>query len=497
MRLEAYLLGPTIVGAAVLGLIASACGTGAPLRPNVLVISVDSLRRDRVSAYGYRPRFAPAESTTPAVDRLAREGVLFQDAFATTSWTLPSHMALFTGLEDGLHGVTDNTKVLDPAIETMAQSFRARGYQTAGFYSGPNLHPAFGFGAGFDVYENASGVPLDDEAFALASKQQDALLAVHNRSHSGLTSPEVNRRGLDWLGNAAEADEPFFLFLHYWDPHYNYDPPAEYEARFDPDYNGTASGSKFIYSRDIKSPRDMQHILSLYDAEIRYTDDHITSVLDRLDELNLADDTLVVFVSDHGEEFYDHGKKGHQRNFFDESVRIPVVMRWPKGLPAGTVVEEQVRMQDLFPTLAELADVGLPGYVTGTSLVALTRGGKAAPPAQLFELSLPRRGTRLSGLRQRGLYVVWDHTKQVGTFFNMRLDPRQLRPRKFDDLEGSKLPAARLLRERLAWLESQRSNLPSTQGHADLDQLPAGLEADLSAQGYLGDGSAPDQERSE
>jgi len=484
MRQDTFLLG--------LGLVLSSfglgsCGSSEAVRPNVLVISVDSLRRDHVSAYGYTPIFAKGEATTPAVDALAAEGVLFEDAVSTTSWTLPSHMALMTGLEDTLHGVTDNAKRLDPAIETMAEVLGARGYRTAGFFSGPNLHPVFGFGQGFGQYENASGVELPDAAFEASAEDENALLSVHNDSHQGLTSPEVNRRGLEFLDSAADTDEPFFLFLHYWDPHYNYVPPAEYAARFDPDYAGESDGSRFIYTYDIKSPRDMQHILSLYDAEIRYTDDHIARVLARLDDLGLADDTLVVFVSDHGEEFFEHGKKGHQRNFFEESIRVPMVMRWPGHLPAGERVIGQVRLQDVLPTVAELVDVAPPSYVTGTSLVDLVEGGGEAPPAQLFELNLPRRDTHRFGLRQSGLYVYWDQTEKTGAFYDLRTDPKELRPTPLGALATSDLPAAKLLRARLAAAEEARASVPSTPGHTGLDGLPDELERSLRANGYLGD----------
>lgn len=469
-----------------------ACGGEATkARPNVLLISVDSLRRDHVSAYGYQSPHAKGERTTPAVERLAAEGTLFADAVSTTSWTLPAHMALFTGLEDQLHGVTNNAKRLDPAITTLPQLFAARGYRTGGFFTGPNLHPIFGFGAGFELYENASGEVLPDEAFEKSAQDENALLAVHNQSHAGLTSPELNRRGLAWLDDAATREEPFFLFLHYWDPHYNYEPPAEYATRFDPDYTGTASGANFIYSRDVKTPRDMQHILALYDAEIRYTDDHIARVLERLDSLGLAEDTLVVFVSDHGDEFYEHGKKGHQRNFFDESVRVPLVMRWPGHVPAGLVVEPQVRIQDIMPTVAELADLAPASYVTGESLMPLLRGASQGPPAQVFDLELPRRNTHLSGLRESDRMVVWDHVAELGALYNLRTDPQQLHPTPFRDLATSTIAPIQLLRERLAELEAQRQDLPFTPGFGDLDQLPEALEADLRAQGYLGDGEPP------
>lgn len=461
-------------------------GTSSVSRPNVLLISVDSLRQDHVSAYGYKTVHAGGEITTPAVDRLAREGVLFENALTSTSWTLPSHMALMTGLEDSLHGVSDNSKRLDPAIGTLAEMLSARGYQTAGFFTGPNLHPIFGFGAGFETYTNASGVALSDELFELAESDKNALATVHRRSHAGLTSPELTDRGLAWLDEHGQGTDPFFLFMHFWDPHYNYDPPDEYRERFDGGYEGPTNAAHFLYSRTIKTPRDMQHILAMYDAEIRYTDDHITRLLDRLDSLGLADNTLVIFVSDHGEEFYEHGKKGHQRNFFDESVQIPLVMRLPGTLPAGTRIEALARIQDILPTICEITDTAAPEHVTGLSLKPLIDGQNEVSRVQSFALELPRRERKMSGVRGDDLLVVWDHAEQRGSFYDLNLDPKELQPHHFDDLETSELEPVKLLRERLADLEELRSKLPVTAGHGGVESLPQGLEDDLRKNGYLG-----------
>lgn len=467
-------------------LLASACGSDAPSHPNVLVISVDSLRMDHVSAYGYKPTYAPHERTMPTVDRLAREGALFTNAITTTSWTLPSHMALFTGLNDRLHGVVDNAKSLDPALQTLAEALQANGYRTGGFFTGPNLHPAFGFDHGFDVYEDATDSELPEELFARTTDDLNGLLEVHVQSHSGITSPALTERGLAWLDEAADSGEPFFLFMHYWDPHYNYEAPQEYRDRFDPHYDGPVDAEKFIYAYNIRTPRDVQHVRAMYDAEIRYTDDHIAKLIARLDALGLTDDTIIVFTADHGEEFYEHGKKGHQRNFFSESVRIPLVIRYPHRIDPGTVVTPIVRIQDIMPTVLELTDTGVPAYATGASLLPLMEGAEEGPGPQLLELDLPRRDMHLSGLRDENMLVVWDHVEQKGEYYDLRVDMRELQPVVFDDLTtNDKLPV-RMLREALVEQELLARELPRTAGHAELEVLPPELVADLESAGYLG-----------
>ena len=483
-RLRRAWLGRSLAG---LLLVSAACSQAPAPRPNILLISVDSLRADHVSAYGHRSPLAPnGDPTMPAVDQLAAGGVLFRNAMTTTSWTLPSHMALMTGMNDSLHGVMDNAKSLDPAIQTLAEALKAQGYQTGGFYTGPNLHETFGFSQGFDAYKNASGDELPDELFARTTEEDNKLAKLHNRSHHGVTSPLLTQMSTDWLDQAAQKDAPFFLFMHFWDPHYNYEPPDDYAARFDPNYTGSTDPSQFIYSRDVKSPRDMQHILAMYYAEIRYTDDHIAHVLKRLDELGLTEETLVVFTADHGDEFFEHGKKGHQRNFFTESIHIPLVIRYPGKIMPGTVVEPQVRIQDVLPTICELLDIPVPPYVNGMSLVDLIEGGTKGPPSQALELNLPRRGIHLSGLRNKDMLVVWDFAEGKGEYFDLHIDPRELKPNPFTDLETSNVLPVRLLREQLAELAAQRAAVPRTGGHSDLESLPEDLTSDLEAMGYLG-----------
>jgi len=457
-------------------------------RPNVLLISVDSLRRDHVSAYGYRNYLSPKVATTPAVDRLAAEGVRFDDAVSSTSWTLPSHMALMTGLPDILHGVVNNEKRLDPALSTLAELLGARGYQTGGFFTGPNLHPIFGFNQGFDTYESCSEVAMPIDAFQ-GTKNPDRL-HMHEESHGGLTSPALLERSMEWLNGAAAKDDPFFLFVHWWDPHYDYGPPQLYADMFDPDYAGDADATKFYQGGQAKTARDMDHVLSMYDAEIRYTDDHIAKLIDRIDSLGLAEETLIIFTADHGDEFYEHGKKGHQRNFYDESVRLPLVMRMPSELPAGEIVNRMVRIQDLAPTILDLCDVAAPTYFEGTSLRSLwdktaAQDVVAMSPIQVFELDLPARDMLKTGLRRKDVKVTWDYLQNMGEIFNLREDPKELHPRVFTDFETSEIPAVRFLREKLEELELRRADLPRTPGHTGVDDLPQDLADELAGFGYL------------
>jgi len=476
----------------LLALLASSCGRAdvpKTKRPNLLLISVDSLRRDHVSPYGYRPAFALGQETTPAIAKLAEEGVLFEDASSTTCWTLPAHMALMTGMPGALHGVTDNRRQLDPAITTLAEALQAKGYATGGFYSGPNLHPAFGFGAGFETYENCSGKVLSAAAFdhALAGGDNSELVALHHGSHSGLSSEALLTQSGEWLENAADGDQPFFLFVHWWDPHYDYTPPGELASAFDPDYTGKQLGTNFLDVRRKPKARDLEHILALYDAEIRHTDDHIGKLLERLEQLAMADDTLVVFTADHGDEFFEHGFRGHQRTLYEEAVQIPLVMRLPGVLPAGKRAAGNASLQDVYATVADLLDVPAPNYGLGASLRTLWEDGDDGRTHYL-ELNLPHRDLQLSAVRSGYTKVIWDHGSDTGEIFDLRSDPLEQTPRKFRGLfDQSQVgsPELALLRTELARLERSRAALPRTPGFSGDQELSESLADELASFGYL------------
>jgi len=467
--------------AAALPLALGACD-GSPARPHVLILSLDSVRADHVSAYGRANPLHPDQRTTPAFERLAAEGVLFETAVSTTSWTLPSHMALLTGLPDGLHGVYDNEQHLDPALETLPELLGRHGYARGGFFSGPNLHPAFGFAQGFETYENC-GVRAPLEVFE--SEQEGRFRPLHRASHDSVTSDALVERAGAWIGaRLDEGERPFFAFVHWWDPHYDYLAPAEYVALFDDDYAGEWTGVHVVDTRKPFERRDIEHVRALYDAEIRYTDDRIAELLALLDERGVAGDTLVVLTSDHGEEFYERSRWGHQRSLYDEVLRIPLVLRWPGRVPAGVRVRGQARLQDVYATVADLVDVAPASYVEARSLAPLWEDPAHPGYPQPLLLRVPHREIHLSGLRDGERKVLWDHVAGRGWIWNLARDANELRPTPFDDLATSRHPGVTALREWLAEEERRRAELPRTEGHGSAT-LSEELRADLRAHGYL------------
>jgi arylsulfatase A-like enzyme len=474
---------------------AVACGAdiGSARARGVLLISVDSLRADHVSSYGYQSPTAPGVATTPVIDRLiANAGTRFTRAYSTTSWTLPAHMAMLTGLPNELHGVRGLPDQLHPSRPLLAQLFRDAGWRTGGFWSGPNLHPYFGFDRGFEVYEDCSTHPVQDVAVfsPLDETTFEATVSMHEDSHQGVTGPAVVEAFSRWFEEVGD-DEPFFAFVHLWDVHYDYLAPPEHDL-FHPDrYFGPIDGRNFT-SIELADPAtkpkgraDLLRLISLYDAEIHFTDLQVGRMLDLLRRDGRFDDTLVVFTSDHGEQFLEHQSLGHKHSLFDETVRIPLLMRLPGVVPEGQVVDELVGLVDLAPTILELCGLPTPESVWGTSLVP-TLTGSALPPRTLpLELSF-KPAPQVWRATYDGRYKVNDIPGDKKLFrdhwfvFDLDDDPLELEeeqvPRAASD--------ARVLGAQELWrrLDAAAAALPVV----DPDRMPTELERALESTGYLG-----------
>ena len=399
-----------------LPLFVGACGGDSgdpPARPNVLLISLDSVRRDFLSAYGYRSPYAPEELSSPNLDRLAGEGVLFEHAYATTSWTLPSHISILTGQPEVVHAVDIDYHRADPLRPTMAEILASNGYHTAGFFSGPYLEPHFGFARGFAVYESCYGEALSRaaanetaaaerwasanrkgdaaEIAAAAAEVEQATTELQLQSHMDQSSKFVADAVLAELEQAAATREPFFLFAHFFDPHYDFSPPEPFNTRFDPTYQGEIDGIGFIDDEriaitDERRPggriqtcgeRDLAHLRALYAGELAWTDSQVGRILDYLAAHGLDQNTLVIVTSDHGDEFFEHGSLGHFLTLYEESVAIPLLLRLPGSLPAGQRVDTVVSTIDILPTVLELTGLPRPPQLVSRGLVPLLEGQDA------------------------------------------------------------------------------------------------------------------------
>ncbi len=348
-----------------------------PARPNVILISIDTLRPDRMGVYGHRPM---GRSTTSFLDDLASKGAVFADAVSTSSWTLPGHWALFTGLPDDLHGMVDDRVPCPDDVPLLAELFQNAGYQTAGFYSGPYLHPFFGFDRGFDIYESCLDFTmvydLTEEELERAPREEvtDLTVNMERLSHAAITSEAVTRKAERFV--RGRSGSPFFLFLHYFDVHNDYTPPPPHDRRYGPPYDGWVDGRGVLTDPRINAEmdrRDLIQLMALYDGEVSWVDENIRLLFRAIDRIDpeILEDTIVVVTSDHGEEFFEHGVIGHRNNLSTRSVRIPLIITFPDRIPAGTEVDGTARIYDIAPTIADLAGLCLPPIVFGSSLLDL------------------------------------------------------------------------------------------------------------------------------
>jgi arylsulfatase A-like enzyme len=371
---------------------------------SVLLISVDTLRADRLGCYGYgRP-------TSPRLDGLAREGVRFQQAISQAPWTTPSHMSMLTSRYPSSHGVTQSWSMFDKFLSegrgyrllaeeatTLAEVLQGQGYRTLALTGGATLGGEVGFAQGFDAYRDDSH-------------------GLHKR-----VRPMLRR----WLEDSR--DVPFFIFFHTFEVHapYLHTDLAEgvlTDAQRDviregarqpghEDVDGFASLLKDLglFRREVTS--------ALYDGGIRFTDAFLGALFEDLDHLGLAESTLVVVTSDHGEEFGEHHPArfydAHCATVFEEAIRVPLILRLPGSLPAGRVVEAPVELVDVAPTILEALQIGVPAAMEGQSFWGLATGRRRESKEwTLSEATCADPETK--ALRGRGVKYVVSYEARSG-----------------------------------------------------------------------------------
>jgi arylsulfatase A-like enzyme len=452
----------------------AASSADAP-RPNIVLISIDTLRSDHLGCYGY------ARKTSPRIDRLAAEGALFENMISSTSWTLPAHAALFTGLADSVHGCLDMDQRLDESRVTLAERLKAVGYATVGFFSGPAMHTVFGLAQGFDQYTDCTSFASMTMKTLAAGRSLDGG-AIRQAAHADITNPRVYREVHSWL--RQNQHRPFFLFIHMWDVHADYIPPAPYDRMFDPDYDGPVTGKNFATDQSINADmpkRDLQHLIALYDGEIAWTDHHVGMILDDLDALGLRQSTIVTLLSDHGDEHFEHGLKGHRKTLYDEVLRVPLIIRYPGHVPSGRRFSEQARMIDVLPTLLDLAGLPSTNEVMGHRLTPLFSGRKIAGDTLAIS-ELFSEGRRLRSFRRLDRKVIFMAGTTRARAYNLLTDPGEQAPLTPDNpLARLLLQDARLGNKRLA--DFRRIVAPAS---AASGELPEKVRRQLESLGYIG-----------
>ena len=272
---------------------------------------------------------------------------------------------------------------------------------TAAFVTGPQLNHRYGFNRGFSFYDDYT-VDLTYEDPEEAALQNSGIL------DQVVTNPVITSLAAQWL--KKHSRENFFLFLHYWDCHYDYVPPAPYDKKFDPDYQGKEDG-RYVYQREADivkhiSAVDLAHMIALYDGEIAHTDEDVGAILQLLRDLGISEKTLVIVSSDHGEAFLEHGLIRHGNSLFEEVLHVPLIMRLPGVIPAGKRVAGNVSHVDLMPTALGLLHLAGPAQMQGIDLSPVILGDQPVPERLIYS-ELAFGGPHLRSVR-------WGNRKLLG-----------------------------------------------------------------------------------
>lgn len=441
---------------------------GRPRARNLVVYLVDTLRADHTSVYGY------ARPTTPHLERFARQAITFDRAYSVASWTRVAVASLFSGLRPGVHRVQEDTG-LPASVDTLAERFRRAGWSTWGFVTNVQVIPReLGFDQGFDSFRVYPG---EDGGVLARTSEVDPFLFA--QLQKGLA-------------------EDFLLYVHTVDPHAPYDPPDGYAGLFsDPDYAGSVGPfdtlAVELRSRDVSSA-DLAHVRDLYDEDVRFQDEMLGAFLDRLASTGLDQDTVVVVLSDHGEEFLEHGEWEHGERLFENLVRIPLMIRLPGRRDlAGRRITEPVQIDDVMPTLLDWFGLPAGGEIQGRSLAPLfesrsgARGrGRAVAPVPPVVCEEIRPTYDLSSIRRDDWKLIRREALDGTTthlLFDLRSDPGEQR-----DLASSQQPRVAQMDRQLAGIlrhdAAARKDVPADQPVA----IPEEARRRLEALGYVGSG---------
>ncbi|MCP5113163.1 MAG: sulfatase-like hydrolase/transferase, partial [bacterium] len=346
---------------------------GALAGYNVLVITTDTTRADHIGCYGN------LGVKTPVIDQLAKDGILFAEAITPSPSTLPAHTSLLTGLFPHHHGVRANgTFKVAEEVTTLAERFRALGYRTGGFISAYVLDSQFGLDQGFETYH-------DD----LTKGTKHATHMFRERA-----AELTNEPAIEWL-KASQA-EPFFMWIHYFDPHAVYLAPEPFRTEYkDNPYNG----------------------------EIAYADSQIGALLASLEQMGVRDKTLVIYTSDHGEGFGEHGEKTHSLLVHDATVHVPMILNAPQGLPGGKVVRREVSLVDVAPTVLSLLGEPATGEMDGIDLTRPPAPGERGVVIETIASMTLHGWAPLIGIRRSDYKYIQAPRPEL---YDLEDDPREL-----------------------------------------------------------------------
>ena len=421
-------------------------------KPNIILISLDTLGARHLSCYGY------FRNTTPNIDRFAQRSILFENAFSQSRWTLPSHMSMMTSVYPSVHTVVNaEESVLDDSFLTLAEVLKEYGYYSGAFVQtgrNNNVGAAHGFDQGFDFYEHYPERFNKYEKLYIISHPLNFIKEfLHSHSIPHMHAEKISNEALSWLKH-YDSSQPFFLFLHYYDIHGDhsnklpYVSPPQFMRMHYPDYGGSFTGcgesgkcgwpylseivNKLGNNEKIISKDDLDYIISLYDGGISYVDKHVGLLLEGLDKLKLTDNTIIIITADHGEEFLEHHKFGHGQ-YYNEIIHVPLIIKFPKDVSNNKQVKPSVRLIDIVPTILTYIDIPISEQFQGENLLPYifdTNNSKLENLIVFGGLDKPvEKRTPIRYVRMDSFKLITKTKRDsdiVKELYNLQLDPAEL-----------------------------------------------------------------------
>lgn len=430
---------------------------------NILVILFDALRADHIEPYGN------IEVKTPNMSRLASQGTTFLNAFTQTSWTRPSVASILTSLYPSVHQTTQDNIPLSPEVVYLPEILQKQEYRTILVHNNPHLDQVWGFTRGFDEVKPIYEIP----GYHFSAQNRADLVWEQ------VIDPLIHR----------DIEQPFFIYLHELDPHGPYDPPPPYDRMYTGDYDGGMDGAEEIMHlmRSYFMPvdqADVAYMNALYKGEITYMDGFLGRILDRLEQSGLSKNTLVIFTSDHGEEFWEHQRMQHQHTLYDELLHVPLILSLPGVVQEGKRPAAYAQLIDLPPTILDLVGIRIPSVMQGKSLLPyLFAPDDYQPDRQVFA-ELSAAGQDILSVRFRQWKLIaplrFDGVR-LWRLYDLEKDPGEQVNR------WSRQPViGRTLRQMLAWQMIQNAHVgvavPDT---IDENQLDPAIVEKLKSLGYL------------
>jgi len=403
---------------------------------NIVLITIDTLRADHLSCYGYE------RSTTPNIDKIAEQGIIYKNAIAPSSWTVPSMVSLFTSVypinHGTIHGFAKTGKVFDQEVfsdelTTLTEILKVHGYTTFGVTSNLHLSGKFGFARGFDYFK---ALPFS-------------------------SAPSVNKIISSWENKIKNSDK-YFLWIHYFDPHDPYYSKPPWTAKYTPN----ASTKNLLLSNKMmtelsvlipslkKDPQAIHDLTALYDSEINYVDASIGSLIEKL---KLGNDSLLIITSDHGEEFLEHGQLGHGNNVHRETIHIPLIVKLPYE-NEKEIVEKHVNLIDIMPTILQITNINPPEHILGKSFlekkglfawIKKKLQGEGKPDYNFSELNRKLILKTIVTPQWKYIFSYRDKTDQL---YNITSDPLEL-----NNLAGENIKQRNQLKEELfEWVSNSK-----------------------------------------